>query len=134
MNCPVCGREKVSWFRTIWYRLQKSSKKPTLTHLRSFSIGQTFTSRDWPFCSYLFKLTVPPLKAWLISSKKVSLLGKICYRLQKVPKSASRTSFDIFSVFSRNFSIDQAFTSNDWPFPSNLLKWTVPPLKGWLIS
>ena len=64
-----------------------------------FSIGQTFTSDDQLYWSNCLKWIVTPLKGWPVSWRRVSLLETICYRLQKIPKSAPGTFFDKFLIF-----------------------------------
>ena len=111
INCASSERVTNFFEKTVstWNDLvsaAKSSKECTptnfsqiLSFLRNFSMGEAFTSYDWPYSPNWLKWTVPPLKGRPISQRKISFLETIWYRLQKVPKSASRTIFDKFWVF-----------------------------------
>lgn len=114
----------------------KSFNECTLNHfwqifsfLKNFGWEQTVASYHRSFCRNWLKWTVPALKRWQVSERKFSLHERIYYLLWKVPKSASPTVFDKFSVFSGTFSMGQTFASYDWSFFANYLKWTVPLLK-----
>ena len=97
-----------------------------LSFCTHFTIGQTFTSTRRPFISDWLIWTALLLQGWLSPFSKTWLLGMIAKLLERVPKSAPRTTFDSFEFFYSFYHKPNAYRGKFIYLERSINRWQKP--------